>query len=583
MKRYGRPGTVVGMKHLLTTLGRVAIAAIAASFVACSDLMPIFPDGASGPAAAPTPVRYRTGDVDVRVSVPSLAPARTASRAVPVGAAAPAAGRLAAPDAPPPPSYAAVGSHAEVTAVTITAAGNDANGDHQPQLATVELTKSDGAWTGMLTGITLDTPITFTAVAKDRSDTVLFRGTHTATLTRATAALTINLAAETGSGGAGQFPVVSAITTQQLRAGGSATVTVSVTGKKAETLSYRFSNGVFAPPSGTVTTTSPNEGATGAATITSTYTAPGAKGGYTAKVTVTNAAGNRVAVDFRIPVEEPAGLSANLGPAVLSIAGRRTPAGVLWNAVVSSAGDGSGVTYVWKFESSPGTAVSGTSFADNTVNPAVLTGYDQTKTGTLSVEAIEGDLKSKASFTVPANLFPDGLQLPAADLVINEIDYDQPGSADSSEFVEILNPGSDSVDLTGYRIEMVDGSGKEAYATYTGTGSLAAGKYLVIGDSAVLGAATLPADTVKIALGSSGLQQGPDAVRIVRIADDKVMDAVQYEGTPTGLGEGSSAPTDPSTAADKSVGRCPNGSDSNDNGADFRVMTATPGKTNTCT
>ncbi len=580
MKRYGRPGTVVGMKHLLTTLGRVAIAAIAASFVACSDLMPIFPDGASGPAPAPTPVRYRTGDVDVRVSVPSLAPARPASRAVPVAAAAPAAGRFAAPDAPPPPSYAAVGSHADVTAVTITASGRDSGGQQQPQLATVELTKSDGAWIGTLTGITLDTPITFTAVAKDSSDTVLFRGTHTATLTRATAALTINLAAETGSGGAGQFPVVSAITTQQIRAGGSATVTVSVTGKKAETLSYRFSNGVFAPPSGTVTTTSPNEGATGAATITSTYTAPGAKGGYTAKVTVTNAAGNRVAVDFRIPVEEPAGLSANLGPAVLSIAGRRTPAGVLWNAVVSSAGDGSGVTYLWAFT---GAGATGTSFADTKVNPAVLTGYDQTKTGTLSVTATEGDLSSTATFTVPANLFPDGLQLPAADLVINEIDYDQPGSSDSSEFVEILNPGSSAVDLTGYRIEMVDGSGKEAYATYTGTGSLAAGKYLVIGDSAVLGAATLPSDTVKITLGSSGLQQGPDAVRIVRIADDKVMDAVQYEGTPTGLGEGASAPTDPSTAADKSIGRCPNGSDSNDNGADFRVMTATPGKTNTCT
>ena len=576
------------MKHLLASLIRMALAALAASFVACSDLMPAFsmsePAAAPAPAPAPAPVqRYRTADVEVRVSVPELTPALTARRADSAAAAAPAAASAArsilAPDASPP-SYSAVGSHADVTKVTITASGNDANGNLQDPLATVELTKSAGAWTGTLTGITLDTPITFTAEAKNSSDVVLFQGTHTATLTRATAALTINLAAA-GSTSAGQFPVVSAITTQQVRAGGSATVTVSVTGKKGETLSYRFSNGAFAPAVGTVTTTSPQSGATGAASITSTYTAPAAKGRYTAQIKVTNAAGNRVAVDFRIPVEEPAGLSANLGPAVLSIAGRRTPAGVRWNAVVSSAGDGSSLTYEWKFESSPDNAVTGTSFVSSTVNPAVLTGYDQTKTGTLSVTATEGDLESEASFTVPANLFPDALQLPAADLLINEIDYDQPGSSDSSEFVEILNPGSNPVDLTGYRIEMVDGSGSEAYASYTGAGSLAAGGYLVIGDSAVLDAATLPAATVKIALGSSGLQQGPDAVRIVRIADEKVMDAVQYEGTPTGVGEGSSAPTDPSTA-DRSIGRCPNGSDSNDNGADFRAMTATPGKANTC-
>ncbi len=567
------------MKHLLATLSRIALAVLAASFVACSDLMPAFPDPASASAPAPAPVRrYRTADIEVRVSVPALAPARSARRAHPAAAATPAAGRILVLGATPP-SYAAAGSHDDVRSVTVTAAGNDANGVRQDPLLTVTLTKSSMTWTGTLVGITLDTPITFTAEAKNSSDTVLFRGTHRATLTRATAELTINLAAVSGNN-AGQFPVVSAITTQQVRAGGTATVTVSVTGKKAETLNYRFSNGTFAPPTGTVTTDSPQSGATGTASVTSTYTAPAAKGRYTAKIMVTNAAGNRVAVDFRIPVDESAGLSAALGPAVLSVAGRRTPAGVRWTAVVSSAGDGSGVTYAWSFKAG-GNAVTGTSFVDSTVNPAVLTGYDQTKTGTLKVIATQGGLTSTASFTVPANLFPDSLQLPAAALLINEIDYDQPGSSDTAEFVEILNPGSSPVDLTGYRIEMVDVGDGEAYASYTGAGSLAAGKYLVIGDKAVLDAATLPDATVKIALGSSGLQQGPDAVRIVRIADEKVMDAVQYEGTPTGAGEGASAPTDPATAG-KSIGRCPNGSDSNDNGTDFRAMTATPGKVNTC-
>ena len=365
---------------------------------------------------------------------------------------------------------------------------------------------------------------------------------------------------------------------ETIRAQGSGNVTVSVTGKKAETLKYEFKNGTFSPSSGSVTTDSPQSGAVGTATITSKYTAPEAKGGYTAQVVVTNSAGNRVAVDFRIAVDDPARLAANLGPAVLSVAGRRIPAGVQWTANVSSAGD-TAVTYSWSFTSAPNTPVAGTSFSSATTNPTLLTGYDQTKTGTLKVTATQGTLSSSASFQVPANLFPNALQLPV-ELVINEIDYDTPGSSDTAEFVEILNPGASAVDLSGYRIELVDGSGGEAYATYTGSGQLGAGKYFVIGDTAVIQPdPPVPVGTVTLALDSKGLQQGPDIVRIVKISTEKVMDAVQYEGRANGAGEGASAPSDTDV---KSIGRCPNGSDTNDNGADFVTMAPTPGKTNTC-
>ena len=570
------------MYYLSVVLSRLMLAVLVAALAACSDLMPVVPD--SGMAPIPAPVRrYRTADITVQVTVPSLTrarPAHYADRAAAVEMMAVAAADRSEARAVPLPLYAAIGSHADVKSVTVTAAGNDANGDRQDPLATVTLTKSEGTWTGTLAGITLGTPITFTAAAKNSSDTVLFRGTHTATLTRDTARVALNLAA-VGDISGGQFPVVSGITVQKVRAGGTTTVTVSATGKKAETLNYQFSNGTFSPVSGSVTTDSPQSGTTGTASITSTYTAPSTKGGYTARLAVTNAAGNRVAVDFRISVEEPASLSATLGPVVLSVAGRRIPAGVQWTAAVSSAGDGSGVTYAWTFTGSSNVAVAGTSFADAAKNPALLTGYDQTKTGTLSVTATEGGLTSTASFTVPANLFPNALQLPKADLVINEINYDTPGDNDTKEFVEILNPGAGAVDLTGYLIELVDVSRGRVYASYTGTGSLGAGKYLVIGDSAVLDGPSFPAAAVKLALGSSGLQQGPDVIRIVKIATKEVMDAVQYEGTATGAGEGAPAPTDPATA-DKSIGRCPSGSDSNDNGADFRAMTATPGAANTC-
>ena len=534
------------MYRITIISGRLTLAVLAAALAACSELMPAAPDSAL--ASTPPARQYQTTDLAVRVAVPTLTPAPVATRSV--HAAGPAAAVVmpgAAADRidlrHEPQRYApgrlasAVGSHADVKSVTITAAGNNAQGVREDPLTTAELTKSEGTWVGTLAGITLNTPITFTAVAKDDGDNVLFRGMHTATLTRRTAALTINLDAKTRAG-AGQFPVVSAITVETIRAQGSGNVTVSVTGKKAETLKYEFKNGTFLPSSGSVTTDSPQSGATGTATITSKYTAPRAKGGYTAQVVVTNSAGNRVAVDFRIAVDDPARLAANLGPAVLSVAGRRIPAGVQWTANVSSAGEAA-VTYSWSFTSAPNTPVAGTSFSSATTNPALLTGYDQTKTGTLKVTATQGTLSSSASFQVPANLFPNGLQLPAAELVINEIDYDTEGTGDTAEFVEILNPGSSAVDLSGYRIELVDGSGGEAYATYTGSEQLGAGKYFVIGDTSVIQPdPPLPVGTVTLALDSKGLQQGPDIVRIVKISTKKIMDAVQYEGRATGAGEG---------------------------------------------
>ena len=83
-------------------------------------------------------------------------------------------------------------------------------------------------------------------------------------------------------------------------------------------------------------------------------------------------------------------------------------------------------------------------------------------------------------------------------------------------------------------------------------------------------------------LTSSGIQNGPDVVRIVAVADGRVVDAVHYEGVVPGLGEGSPAPEDPAAETATSIGRCPSGYDSDDNGRNFRTMRATPGAANTC-
>ena len=178
----------------------------------------------------------------------------------------------------------------------------------------------------------------------------------------------------------------------------------------------------------------------------------------------------------------------------------------------------------------------------------------------------------------PAGTDPDTPRPPALKLVINEVDYDQAG-ADDAEFVEVVNPNRSAVDLADYRIELVNGSNGRRYGSYAPAGRLDAGAYLVIGDHAVIDA--LPAGTARVTLKSGGLQNGPDAVRIVEAATGRVLDALHYEEAIPDTGEGNPAPED-ATDSPTSIGRCPDGFDSDDNGADFATMTPTPGAANDC-
>ena len=71
---------------------------------------------------------------------------------------------------------------------------------------------------------------------------------------------------------------------------------------------------------------------------------------------------------------------------------------------------------------------------------------------------------------------------PTPQLVINEVDYDQPGT-DTAEFIEIRNNGSFAVSLDGWTLELVNGNGGGAaiYNTVTLPNvSLPAGGYFVV-------------------------------------------------------------------------------------------------------
>jgi hypothetical protein len=195
------------------------------------------------------------------------------------------------------------------------------------------------------------------------------------------------------------------------------------------------------------------------------------------------------------------------------------------------------------------------------------------------------ELSESASTASPGRLAIDlaiaegGEEAPpacASGLRLNELDYEQ-ASADAGEFVEVVNRAACEADLAGVALELVNGSDGKVYARYElaeAAASLASGARLVLGDPSVLSA--LPAGTPNLALNGSGLQNGPDAVRLVQ--GEQVLDAVAYEGAVPGVDAGVS----PADDEERALGRCPDGFDSGDPALDLRLAPPSPGASNTC-
>jgi len=175
-------------------------------------------------------------------------------------------------------------------------------------------------------------------------------------------------------------------------------------------------------------------------------------------------------------------------------------------------------------------------------------------------------------------------------LVINEIDYDQPGG-DTAEFVEIHNPGLNPISLTGVSLFTVTGMAGTMMqaavplvpnsATIT---ELPGGGFLLVRTTSSAGV-TVPTGVSTVMLAGS-LHDDPAGV-VVRSATGGPMgchDAAFYEAIPTaaafmGCNWEANAGTDPEAG---SLSRIPNGIDSHENGIDFRVTpTPTPGIANT--
>ncbi|MEM9187911.1 MAG: lamin tail domain-containing protein [Myxococcota bacterium] len=176
---------------------------------------------------------------------------------------------------------------------------------------------------------------------------------------------------------------------------------------------------------------------------------------------------------------------------------------------------------------------------------------------------------------------------PTGGLVINEVDYDQPGS-DAAEFVELYNSSSSAISLNGLAVVFVNGSGGAEYSRVTLPNMmLGAGEYFLIANAGV----TVPTGVMSMTIADDSVQNGaPDGIAIIDTAGGTVLDALSYEGSVTAatitgitgtvsLVEGTAA-----TASDPGAGsliRSPDGADTDDADTDWSLTTTvTPGAAN---
>lgn len=163
------------------------------------------------------------------------------------------------------------------------------------------------------------------------------------------------------------------------------------------------------------------------------------------------------------------------------------------------------------------------------------------------------------------------LELPK--IIINELDYDQPGT-DAAEFVELKNIGETALSLEGLHLEFWNGSVDLAYNTIALPAiTLAAADYFVVCFSE-----NVPNCDLQL---SGSIQNGgtsPDGVLL--LSGTAVVDALSYEGNIPLLTEGDALNLADLNAPQSGLSRIPDGADSNINSADFQSVCITPGSAN---
>lgn len=147
-------------------------------------------------------------------------------------------------------------------------------------------------------------------------------------------------------------------------------------------------------------------------------------------------------------------------------------------------------------------------------------------------------------------------------VVVNEVQTAGNGGA-SDEWVEIFNPCASSVDLTGHKLVYRSASGTTDVSLVSLSGSMAANAYrLYVGVSYAGG----PSADGTFSNGLSGTAGGV----AIRDANGTIVDSVGYGAATNAFVETTAAIAPPSA---QSIGRHPNGTDTNNNTFDFKVYT----------
>ena len=162
-----------------------------------------------------------------------------------------------------------------------------------------------------------------------------------------------------------------------------------------------------------------------------------------------------------------------------------------------------------------------------------------------------------------------------AAVVINEIDYDQPGT-DSAEFIELFNSGTSTVSLDSFTVALINGTDSSSYRSIdlSGFNINASGFFVVCGDASLVANCNYSFTTT-----SGWFQNGaPDVIALY--SNNNLVDSFSYEGILLPFTEGDASSISDSNTDITSISRIIDGVDSNNNALDFQLGCITPGSSN---
>lgn len=162
-----------------------------------------------------------------------------------------------------------------------------------------------------------------------------------------------------------------------------------------------------------------------------------------------------------------------------------------------------------------------------------------------------------------------------AAIVINEIDYDQPGT-DIAEFIELFNSGTSAIPLDNHSIDLINGSTSTSYRSIdlSGFNISANGYFVVCSDASLVANCDYSFTTT-----NGWFQNGaPDAVGLYD--NTSLLDSLSYEGILSPFTEGEVMTISDNNSDIVSIGRSVDGMDINNNLLDFKLGCITPGSAN---